>query len=122
MDRNSITPVLSKVMRFVAPFFLEFFRNPSSPHRAGREAQYQGEGTRERIAEMICAGPWEIVFTSCDSESDSQAMKGGALSGKSREEHIMATAVEHPAMLKTCRYLEKMGHHITYLPADSKSQ
>ena len=117
-DHNATTPVLPEVAKFVQPFFSDFFGNPSSIHWAGREVRGYYEDARENVAGMIHAKPEEIVFTGCGSESDNHAIKGVAFSRKQRGNHIITTTIEHPAVLNTCRYLEKMGYNITYLPVD----
>jgi len=121
-DHNATTPVLPAVAEFVQPFFSEFFGNPSSNHWAGRGVKGYFNGSREHVASMIHAKPGEIVFTGCGSESDNHAIKGVALSRKEKGRHIITTTIEHPAVLNTCRYLETMGYHVTYLPVDKDGQ
>jgi len=121
-DHNATTPVLREGAQFVQPFFSEFFGNPSSIHWAGRDVRSFYDDAREQVAGMINARPGEIVFTGCGSESDNQAIKGVAFSRKKKGNHIITTITEHPAVLNTCRYLEKMGYRVTYLPVDHEGQ
>jgi cysteine desulfurase len=121
-DHNATTPVLPVVAEFVQPFFSEFFGNPSSLHWAGRGVRGYFDDAREHAAGMIHAKPEEIVFTGCGSESDNHAIKGVAFSKKRKGNHIITTAIEHPAVLNTCRYLETMGYEVTYLPVDGDGQ
>ena len=71
------------------------------------------------MAALIHAEPEEIVFTGCGSESDNHAIKGAAYSKRNRGNHIITTAVEHPAVLNTCKFLETQGYDVTYLPVDA---
>lgn len=121
-DHNATTPVLPAVAEFVQPFFSELFGNPSSIHWAGRGVRGYFDDSREHVSNMIHAKPGEIVFTGCGSESDNHAIKGVALSRKEKGNHIITTAIEHPAVLNTCRYLEAMGYQVTYLPVDQDGQ
>jgi cysteine desulfurase len=122
LDHNATTPVLPEVVEFVKPFFSDFFGNPSSIHWAGRDVRVHYDNAREHVASMVNAKPEEIVFTGCGSESDNHAIKGVAFSRKSRGNHIITTAIEHPAVLNTCRYLETVGYRVTYLPVDQDGQ
>jgi len=76
------------------------------------------EQAREQVAAAINASPAEIVFVSCGSEGDNMAIKGSLAALKDKGNHIITTAVEHPAVLETCEYLEKNGYEVTYLPVD----
>jgi cysteine desulfurase len=118
-DYNATTPVDPDVANSVAPFYREFFGNPSSVHWAGREVRGYYEKARGQVAAAINARPEEVVFTSCGSESDNHAIKGVAYSSKNKGNHIVTTVIEHPAVLNTCKYLELHGYDVTYLPVDS---
>ena len=100
------------------PFYRNQFGNPSSVHWAGREVSGAVEKARERVAAMINASPAEIVFTSCGSEGDNLAIKGSAEILREKGNHIITTAIEHPAVLEVCQHLEKNGFEVTYLPVD----
>jgi len=102
------------------PYLTTNFGNPSSVHWAGRAVSGALETARERVAALINASPAEIVFTSCGSEADNFAIKGTAHALRQRGRHIITTVVEHPAVLETCRFLERQGWQVTYLPVDSE--
>lgn len=118
MDNNATTAVRPEVMEAMLPFYKEHFGNPSSVHWAGRETGAALEAAREKVANLINCTPAEIVFTSCGSEGDNLAIKGVADILRERGNHIITTAVEHPAVLSTCEYLTKQGFEVTYLPVD----
>ena len=119
MDHNATTPIHPQVVEAMMPLFQEAFGNPSSIHLFGREAKKYMEDARQVIANFIGADPSEIVFTSCGSESDNLAILGIAESYSKKGNHIITTQVEHPAVLGACRYLERKGYEVTYLPVDS---
>jgi cysteine desulfurase len=119
LDYNATTPVLPEVLDAMLPFYREFFGNPSSVHWAGRAVAGAVEKAREQVARSINASPAEIVFVSCGSEGDDFAIKGTADALREQGNHIITTSVEHPAVLATCKFLEKRGFEVTYLPVDS---
>jgi cysteine desulfurase len=102
----------------MAPYWTRSFGNPSSAtHRYGWEADAAVEDARERIARAIgAADPAEIVFTSGTTESDNLAIQGVARAGRRRGERIATSAIEHPAVLDTCRALAAEGFALTVLP------
>jgi cysteine desulfurase len=104
------------------PFYKEQFGNPSSVHWAGRQVSGALEKAREQVASLINASPAEIVFVSCGSEGDNMAIKGSLNPLKEKGNHIITTAVEHPAVLETCQALEKDGYEVTYLPVSKDGQ
>lgn len=118
LDYNATTPVRSEVLEAMLPFYREQFGNPSSVHWAGRAVSGALEKAREQVAGMINASPAEIVFVSCGSEGDNMAIKGTLEAMKGKGNHIITTSVEHPAVLDTCKYLERNGYDVTYLPVD----
>ncbi|WP_020676100.1 cysteine desulfurase NifS [Geopsychrobacter electrodiphilus] len=120
LDHNATTPVSPAVLAQMLPFFSQHFGNPSSVHWAGRAVSGALETARERVAALINASPNEIVFTSCGSEADNLAIKGTALAHQDRGRHIITTVVEHPAVLESCRFLERQGWRVSYLPVDSE--
>lgn len=119
MDYNATTPVRPEVVEAILPFYREQFGNPSSVHWAGRSVSGAVEKAREQVARLINASPAEIVFTSCGSEGDNLAIKGTVEALKDKGNHIITTAVEHPAVLNTCEYLAKNGCEVTFLPVDA---
>jgi len=119
MDNNATTRVRSEVLEAMLPYYREQFGNPSSIHWAGRMVGGAIDKAREQVAKLLNCAPAEIVFTSCGSEGDNYAIKGTADALKHKGNHIITTAVEHPAVLETCQYMEKQGYDVTYLPVDS---
>ena len=118
LDYNATSPVRPEVLEVMLPFYREQFGNPSSVHWAGRQVSGALEKAREQVASLINASPAEIVFISCGSEGDNMALKGTMAALKDKGNHIITTAVEHPAVLETCEALEKDGYDVTYLPVD----
>jgi hypothetical protein len=116
LDNASTTPVDREVLQEMEPYFAHKYGNASSLHSFGVEAKEALEKSRERVAELIGAGSEEIIFTGSGTESDNMAIKGAAFyMGKG---HIITSGIEHPAVMEACRYLEKKGFEITYLPVD----
>ncbi len=118
LDYNATSPVRPEVLDAMLPFYREQFGNPSSVHWAGRQVAGAMEKAREQVATLINASPAEIVFISCGSEGDNMAIKGTLSALRDKGNHIITTAVEHPAVLETCKALEKDGYDVTYLPVD----
>ncbi|MFC2155857.1 cysteine desulfurase NifS [Acidobacteriota bacterium] len=117
-DYNATTPTDSRVVEEMRQFFIENFHNPSSFYRKAGEANFAVQEARKKIAELINAGSSEIIFTSGGTESDNLAIQGTAYKLKEKGNHIITSQIEHPAVLKTCKHLEKNGFEVTYLPVD----
>lgn len=116
LDHNASTPVHPEVLEAMLPYFSERYGNPSSIHGFGRDAREGLDGARERIAHFLGVGKEEIVFTSGGTESDNMAIKGiAAARGRG---HLVTSAVEHHAVLRTCEALEKLGFTVTVVPVD----
>lgn len=94
------------------------FGNPSSPHWAGAPAREIVEQGRRQVAELLGCAPREVVFTSGGSEANNFALKGAFFASKRTRRHIITTRVEHPAIVAPCRFLERLGAEITWLPVD----
>jgi len=122
LDYNATSPVRPEVLDVMLPYYKEQFGNPSSVHWAGRQVSGALEKAREQVATLINASPAEIVFVSCGSEGDNMAIKGSLEPLKAKGNHIITTAVEHPAVLETCQALEKDGYAVTYLPVNKDGQ
>lgn len=120
LDYNATTPVDPAVLDAMLPYLKGEYGNPSSSHAYGARAHAAIENARASVAVLLGCFPDEIVFTGCGSESDNLAIKGIAESNHERGNHIITSQVEHPAVLATCRYLERRGYQITYLPVDSQ--
>lgn len=121
LDYAATTPVLPEVLDEMLPFLTDQFGNPSAAYSTGREARKAVEKARRQIAEAVGAEPAEICFTSGGSESDNMAILGIARAAV-RPGHIITTAVEHHAVLNPCRWLEKKGWQVTYIPVDGKGR
>jgi cysteine desulfurase len=120
MDHSATTPVAPEVLAAMLPYFGEKFGNASSLHRSGREAKEALEDSREKVAALLGARAEEIIFTSGGTESDNLALKGIARKNRKLGKHIITTQIEHPAILETCRALEKDGFEVTYLPVTAE--
>lgn len=117
-DHAATTPVKEDVLKEMLPYFTIEYGNCSSIYSLGRSSKKAIEISRERIAKAINAKPKEIYFTSCGSEADNLAIKAVAYANKNKGKHIITTRIEHPAILESCKALEKEGFEITYLNVD----
>jgi cysteine desulfurase NifS len=120
LDNNATSPVLDEVREAMTPYLNEAYGNPSAIHGVGRDARDAVDLARRQVGKLINARPRTIIFTGSGSESDNLALKGVAFKCWKEGNHIITTAIEHPAILKTCRFLEKMGFELTYLRVDQK--
>ena len=120
MDHAATTPLHPEVLAAMMPYLTELYGNPSSIHSFGRETRQAVDTARDTIAENLgAADASEIIFTGSGSESDNFAIKGTALALKEKGNHIITSAIEHHAVLDTCKWLEKQGFRVTYLPVDA---
>lgn len=117
-DHAATTPVSEAVLKEMLPYFSKEYGNASSMYFIGRSAKRALEEARNRVANAIGAKKNEIYFTSCGSESDNLAIKGVAYANKEKGTHIITSKIEHPAVLNTCKSLEKQGFEVTYLNVD----
>ena len=118
LDFNASTPIAPEVAEAMKPFLSRHFGNPSSLHWAGIPAKEAIEHARQQVADLLQCSPCEIVFTSGGSESNNHAIKGVFFALKDKGNHIITTQIEHPAVLNPCRFLEKLGAEVTYVPVD----
>jgi cysteine desulfurase len=118
LDYNATTPTDKAVADAMLPYILGNFGNPSSSHQYGLLARQAVDTARAQVASLLGAKPSEIVFTSGGSESNNMAIKGVACTLHAKGNHIITSQIEHPAVLNPCRFLEKNGYTITYLPVD----
>ena len=95
------------------------FGNPSSDHWAGAPARRVVDTARQQVADLLGCKPGEIVFTSGGSESNNQVLKGVYYARNIPNAHIITTSIEHPAIIEPCRFLERLGAKVTYLPVDA---
>lgn len=119
LDYNATTPVDPEVLDAMLPYLRYQFGNPSSAHSYGARAKEAIEKARGQVARLLGCSPDEIIFTGSGSESDNHAIKGTAFAFREKGNHIITSMVEHPAVINTCRSLEKNGYRVTYLPVDS---
>jgi len=119
MDNAATTKVHPNVLKAMLPYLKQNYGNPSSIYALGQESRKAIETAREQVAKALRANSNEIFFTSGGSESDNWAIKGIAFANQDRGKHIITTNIEHHAVLHTCKYLEKYGFEITYLPVKS---
>ena len=119
LDYAATAPVLPEVLDAMLPFFVTQYGNPSGIHGPGRNARRAVEQARRQVAQVLGAESSEILFTSGGSESDNLAIKGTAFALRNKGNHLITSRIEHPAVLNTCRWLEKQGFDITYLPVDT---
>ncbi|MDD3642374.1 MAG: cysteine desulfurase family protein [Candidatus Krumholzibacteria bacterium] len=117
-DHNATTYLRPEVLEAMLPFFVERFGNASSLHFFGQENRGAVDDARAGVAALIGADPGEIVFTSGGTESDNIAIRGvlGELAGSVPRPHVITSSIEHPAVLATCRDLERRGVDVTWLP------
>ncbi len=120
LDHAATTPVDSRVLAAMLPYYTECAGNASSMHGFGQEARNAVEEARREVAVLIGARPAEIVFTSGATEADNLAVLGVALATENRGRHIITSAIEHHAVLEACRVLERRGYAVTYVPADGR--
>ena len=118
LDYAATTPVRPEVIQAMLPYYADAFGNPSSLYSYGLESRQAIELARAKIAEAIGAKKEEIVFTGGGSEADNLAIKGVADANIRKGNHIITSVVEHHAVLVTCKFLEKRGFKVTYLPVD----
>jgi cysteine desulfurase len=118
MDYAATTPLDPRVLEVMKPYFYKVFGNTMSLHSSGREAKKALEDSREAVARFMNAKPEEVIFTGSATESDNFALKGIAFANKENGKHIITSAIEHHAILESCKWLEKQGFEITYLHVD----
>jgi len=118
LDFNASTPLAPEVADAMRGVWAEPFGNPSSEHWAGEAAKQAIEKARAQVAGLLACRPNEIVFTSGGSESNNHALKGVFFAKGQAKAHFITTQVEHPAIINPCRFLERLGATVSYLPVD----
>ncbi|MFZ0704758.1 MAG: cysteine desulfurase family protein, partial [Candidatus Korobacteraceae bacterium] len=117
LDNNATSPLLPEVFDAMRPYFFEGFGNASSIHQQGQQARAAVERAREQVGELLNCRAAEVVFTSGGTEGDNLALFGLVKPG----DHVITSAVEHHAVLNSCKRLEEMGCSVTYLPVDAQA-
>jgi len=120
LDHAATTTTDPEVIKAMLPYFTDRFGNPSSIHTFGQEGKAAIEEVREKIASLLGAKPEEIIFTSGGTESNNFALKGAAYANEHKGDHIITSSIEHHAVIEPCKFLEKRGFKITYLPVDKE--
>ena len=120
LDYNASTPIAPRVAAVMRRMMGEAFGNPSSTHWAGQPARAAVETARGQVATLLGCSPAEIIFTSGGSESNNLALKGLFFARRHAHPHIITTQVEHPAIVEPCRFLERLGARVTWLPVDDR--
>lgn len=118
-DYQSGMPVDPEVVKAMLPYFTESFGNPSSLHFGGSAPKAAVDDARKKVGDLIGADrPDEIIFTSCATESLNLAIRGAAMRLKDKGNHIITSTVEHISVVNVCKFLEKNGFKVSYLPVD----
>src|SRR5499427_2136482 len=118
LDYNASTPIDPAVAAAMRQFLEDHFGNPSSGHWAASGARTALEEARSQVAALLGAENGEIIFTSGGSEANNLALKGVAWALKHKGNHIITSAIEHPAIVGPCRFLEQQGFAVTIVPVD----
>lgn len=117
-DNNATTQTDEEVLKAMLPYFVENYGNPSSIYKIGRENRKAVEEARKKVATALNCEPDEIYFTSGGSEADNTAIRGIAYQYQKKGNHIITSKIEHPAVLETCKQLEKEGFKVSYIDVD----
>ena len=118
-DNAATTAVDNDILKSMMPYFSEYYYNPSSIYTPSKEAFNALEEARKKVACALNANVNEIYFTSGGTESDNLAIKGFAHANKKKGNHIITSSIEHPAVINSCKSLEKEGFEVTYLSVDN---
>ncbi len=115
LDNSATTPIKTEVLQEMMPYLTTEYGNASSLYSVGRNAKRAIEKARNRVAELLNCNHNEIYFTGGGSESDNIALKGFAYANKEKGNHIITSKIEHPAILETCKTLERQGFEVSYI-------
>jgi cysteine desulfurase len=121
MDHGAGMPLDSSVFEAMKPYFMENYGNPSSSHSFGNSARNAIAASREKVAQLVAAEkPQEVIFTSGGTESNNLAIKGVAYRNREKGNHIITTAIEHVSVINICKFLQKQGFEVSYVPVDKQ--
>ena len=118
LDYNATTPIDPRVAEAMLPYVHGLFGNPSSGHAFGMAARKGVDLARNQVANLLGCDPDDLVFTSGGTEANNHAIKGVAGAYRAKGNHIITSAIEHPAVTEVCHFLEGQGCRVTYLPVD----
>ncbi|NMC05336.1 MAG: cysteine desulfurase [Candidatus Lokiarchaeota archaeon] len=118
LDHSASTPVLPEVLDAMKPYYLSEYGNASSLHGFGTKARRALEESREIVAKFIGGSPDSIIFTGSGTEADNLAIQGTYFKNKGKQQHFITSAIEHPAVLSTCQFMEDLGVKVSYLPVN----
>lgn len=118
MDHSATTALSNEVLSSMMPYLTENYGNPSSIYSIGRTNRAAIEEARKTVADCLKCSEKEVFFTASGTESDNWAIRGVAKALSIKGKHIITSAIEHPAILETCKDMEKQGYEVTYLPVD----
>jgi cysteine desulfurase len=121
LDNNATTNIAPEVLEEMLPYLKEMYGNPSSTHTFGGQLRRRIEEARARVAKLLNAETEEIIFTSCGTESNNTAIMS-AVESLPQKKHIVTSAVEHPAVVNFCKYLERKGYRTTFIPVDKQGR
>lgn len=115
LDNSATTATDERVVKKMLPYMTDVYGNASSLHAYGREALAVVDEARAKLANCLGANPSEIYITSGGTESDNWALRGVMHANKAFGKHLVTTVIEHPAIIQTCKFLEKEGYEVTYV-------
>lgn len=124
LDNNATTPLAPEVARAMSAYLGAAYGNPSSVHWAGLPARDAVEAARSQVAALLCCDATEVVFTSGGTEANNSAIKGLFFSrwAPGTPLHVITSAIEHPALLEPCQFIQRLGAEITQIPVDRYGQ
>ncbi len=122
LDYNATTPVAPEALQAALPYLQSEFGNPSSGHPLGVRARAGLEAARGQVAALLGCSPAEVLFTSGGTESNNLALRGLLATRSGPPGHVVTTAIEHPAILQVCAWLEHAGWAVTRLPVDGQAR
>lgn len=118
LDHSATTYIKKEVLQEMMPYLTKEFGNPSSIYPLGKRGKIAIENSREKVAKALNCKDEEIFFTSCGTEANNFVLKGISFANKAKGNHIITSSIEHPSVINSCKYLEKHGFRVTYLPVD----
>ncbi|HUU64329.1 MAG TPA: IscS subfamily cysteine desulfurase [Dehalococcoidia bacterium] len=121
LDHNATTPMTQEVKEAMIEF-MDCYGNPSSIYALGKEARVAVETARRSLAALVNCTAGRLTFTGSGSEANNLAIKGVAFANATGKNHIVTSSIEHPSVLNACRWLEKLGFLVTYLPVDTEGR